>query len=173
MSSRNILHSAFLLITVVSCYGQHCCKPINIHVTLQKQDFLFSYPFFPPSGSGTKKNRRRGYGVAHVFNDRGKTTFSSLFYCCNFYGSFKWLLAEIHFSSYMPFMWYLNAVLDFTLLVNKVLFLGHLETHSYCMKIEYIIWNFKFRRTDSMSVFLVHQKGSWLISLNLQYAWLG
>lgn len=95
MSSVNILLSTFLLITGVSCYGRHCCKPVNICVTFQKQDF-FSYLFFPLSGSGTKRNRKREYGVTHVFNDRGKTTFSSLLYCCNFYDNFKRLLAEIH-----------------------------------------------------------------------------
>lgn len=95
VSSVNILLLAFLLITGISCYGQHCCKPINIHDTLQKHHFLFWYPFFSLSGSGTKRNRKRQYGVSHVFNDSGKTI-SSLFYCCNFYGNFKCLLAEIH-----------------------------------------------------------------------------
>lgn len=42
--------------------------------------------------------KQKEYGVSHVFNDRIKAIFSSLFYCCNFYGNLKYLLAEIHWT---------------------------------------------------------------------------
>lgn len=57
--------------------------------------FVVVFSLFP--SSGVQRNRKNTECL-HVFNDRIKAIFSSLFYCCNFYGNLKYLLAEIHWT---------------------------------------------------------------------------
>lgn len=84
LSSMSIVPAAFLLVTDISCYDQHCCRLVNVCVTFQNQGFQFSYPFFLFPGAGTKRNRKRECECLMSLMAI-KTIFSSLFYCCNLY----------------------------------------------------------------------------------------
>lgn len=95
VSSMNILLSAFLLITGVPYYGQHCCKPINNCSTCQKQDFFVFVPVFSHLVVLAPRGTEKG-NMDCLMSLLREANQSSLFYCCNFYDNFKCVLAEIH-----------------------------------------------------------------------------
>lgn len=80
VSSVNILLSAFLLITGVSCYGQHC------------RNFGFHTQF---SHTVVLAPRRTGKWNTEPLVSLMTEAMQSFFYFCNFYHNFMGLLDEI------------------------------------------------------------------------------
>lgn len=80
VSSLNILLSAFLLITGVSCYGQHC-RIFGFHTKFSQIVVLAP--------------RRTGKGNTECLISLMAEAIQSFSYCCNFYHNFTCLLDEI------------------------------------------------------------------------------